>query len=258
MAQVQETSNYEKFELLDFNRDVGKTKQLELSMKKFGFRTCEPLDVMRNGNGKLKIRQGHHRLFVARKLGIPVKYVISDDDISIYEIERTRNRWSIMDYLISWCRKGNPHYLAVKEYIEKTGISLSHAISMLGGHSAGSGNFLEVFKIGEYRIKDNRTHADIVASLVVFAKNQNIPFYNGSLLVQAFSKCVWLEEFNVSQMKQKMKVYAGMFEKKANLEKHLELVEDIYNKQSHKKVPLKFLAMEAAKQRNALFLNNKK
>jgi hypothetical protein len=49
MAQVQETSNYEKFELLDFNRDVGKTKQLELSMKKFGFRTCEPLDVMKNG-----------------------------------------------------------------------------------------------------------------------------------------------------------------------------------------------------------------
>jgi len=251
MAQIQETSNYEKFELLDFNRDVGKTKKLEISMKNYGFRACEPLDVTLNGGGKLKIRQGHHRFFVARKLGIPIKYVVSNDDISIFEIEGTRNRWSIMDYLISWCRRGNPCYLAVKSYIEETGIPLNLAISMLGGHSAGSGNFHEAFKVGTYKIKDDRSHADIVASLVMFTKNQNISFYNGSLLVCAFSKCVWVEEFDVNRMKAKIKTFAGTFEKKANLDQYLTMLEDVYNNHSQKKVPLKFLAMETAKKRNA-------
>jgi hypothetical protein len=37
MNQILESRNYGMFELLDFNRDVGKTDKLEASMKAHGF-----------------------------------------------------------------------------------------------------------------------------------------------------------------------------------------------------------------------------
>ena len=140
MANIQGTTNYDRFELFEFNRDVGKTTALERSMLAYGWHPY-PMHVVKNGSGKLKIKAGHHRFHVARKLGIPCKYVIAEDQgETIQELEVATRPWTLQDYLASYCRVGNEHYINVKNYLELTGIPIQCAISMLAGQTAASGN----------------------------------------------------------------------------------------------------------------------
>jgi len=249
MDRILESKNYNLFEMMSFNRDVKRTRDLENSMRIHGWISAYPAHVVKKGN-KLLIKAGHHRFFVARKLNIPVKYVICSDNISIYELEKATAPWKMQDYMDSHCRNGEREYLAVKEYCDETGIGLMNAVSMLGGHSAGSGNFGLVFKTGEFKVKKNSNHANTVKDLVLCFKKYGVPFYNANLLVQAISRVVWVNEFEPSRMKSKIKICAGFIEKKANLEQYVAMLEEIYNRQSKSKIPLKFLADATAKSRN--------
>jgi len=255
MLKILESDNYERFEMLPFNRDVKKIKYLEASMKQHGWLDPYPLHVQQDENGKLKIKAGHHRFFVARKLGITIKYVISEDNASIYELEKATNRWLPVDYLDSFCRLGKPDYIAVKKYCEETGICIHQAIGILGGQSAGSGgNFLPLFKTGNYKIKKNDTQAETIKEIILHLKNLGIEFYHTPALVSVISKILWIEEFDVDQFKNKLKVFRGSIEKKGNIDQYLDMVEDIYNRQSRTKVPVKFLAIEACARRSISYL----
>lgn len=104
--QIAWTNNYDKFELLDFNRDIGNTKQLEESMIKFGFLAAHPIHCVKSGSRKLKIKAGHHRFYVARKLGLLIPYVVCNDQASIFDLEGPTRRWSLNDFLTAHIREG--------------------------------------------------------------------------------------------------------------------------------------------------------
>ena len=252
-AQILESNNYRMFELLAFNRDVKKINSLMESMTEHGWINAYPMNVAINGNGKLKIKDGHHRFEVAQRLGIPLKYVVCKDDSTIYELDKATNKWSMSDCLTSYCRAGKIEYAKVKEYCDETGIGLSNATSMLAGNSAGTGNFYSGFREGTFKIKANNPHAEIVKELVLCCKKYGVEFYNTNLLVHAFSKIAWVDKFNLNQMKSKIKSFAFVMEKKANLDQYLNMIEEIYNRQSRSKIPLKYMAEEAAKKRNITF-----
>lgn len=254
MIKIMESKDYGMFELLPFNRDVKNTKKLEQSMVRYGWMDAHPMNVVQIGSRKFMIKEGHNRYVAAMRLGIPLKFVVSNDDASVYEIERPTRKWSMEDYLVSHCRTEGVEYWKVKEYCDETGIGLQAAISMLGGNSAGSGNFIEEFKDGTYVVKADSSHAETVKEIVLYMKRQGIKFYNTTLLVRAISRLVWLPEFDVRQFKSKVKSFRPFMEKKANLDQYLDMIEDIYNRQSRSKVPLKFLATEASKLRMSKIL----
>lgn len=252
MTIIHESTDYDKFELLSFNRNVVKTKALRASMSKYGFLSPYPIHVIKNGKGKLQIKAGHHRFFVARALNIPVKYVISEDTASIYELEKATIKWTLNDFLVSFAKDGNPNYLAVQSYCEETGISIGLAMAMLGGHSAGSNNFNEKFKVGAFKAKKTSYHAEAVKDVLLYMKQCGIGIYNKSIMVQGVSKIMWVEKLNIAQLKIKIKKHPEMFKKAATLDQCLEMLEYIYNYKSQTKIPLKFLADEAAKSRNVV------
>jgi hypothetical protein len=258
-TRIYETTDYNRFELLSFNRNVRNTKALAESMRKYGWINSRPMDVFSSGNGKLIIRDGHHRFEVAQTLGIPVKYVICDDSASIYDLDISTNKWSLKDFLVSYCREGNhPEYQAIQDYCEETGVAIQIAISLLAGQLAMSNNFGSKFKNGTFQINRRSTLASDVKQLVLLCKSVEIPFYNTNYLVQAFSKIVQVEHFNMKQMKSKIKQFKSLFEKKALVDQYLEMLEDIYNRKSRVKVPLKFLANEASKKRQQIWENKNK
>ena len=248
--KLNETTNYDLFDLHEFNRDVKKLKFLEQSMKLHGYIAAYPLHVQKSGGGKLKIKGGHHRFIIARKLGIPVYYVICDDDATIHQLEKATNTWSLMDYLASWCRVGKEDYIEVRNYCTRTGISLSLASSMFFGNQAGSGNFNDAFKAGNFRIKD-RKHARDVEGIVIHMKNCGVDCYNAHLLVQAVSRVLYVSEFDVETFKLKVKSHSHMITKQANSQEYMNMIESVYNRQNKEKIPLAFLADNAAKARNA-------
>jgi hypothetical protein len=249
MAKIHETMDYEKFELLPVNRNVEKTRALEESMKKHGWISAYPMHVVSNGNGKLKIKAGHHRFYVARELGLAVKYVECNDSISIYELEKATNKWIMADYLASYVRAAKPAYTEVKRFCETTGIGISTAISMLGGHTAGTKNFNIKFKNGDFRLA-SRGHAYTVGDIVLHCKKHGIKWAHDYRFVEALSRIVQIKEIDVKVLKHKIRTFPFLLTKQPTLAAYQQMLEDIYNRQSRVPVPLSFLADQAARERN--------
>lgn len=247
------TTKYEMFQLHEFNRDVKKTTRLEESMRKHGWIDAYPMHVVKNGKGKLKIKGGHHRFEVAMRLGIPVKYEICNDTATIHELERSTTRWKLPHYLESWKRVGkNTDYFSVDDYQKRTGIGLLNCIALLGGELASSGNKVASFKNGTFKVNDNG-RAQIVADVVRALKEAGVKFATNTTMVQAISRLSFVEVLDVERLIQKIKTFSHLIEKQPCLSAYAKMLEDIYNRQSGKKLPLLFLADESARSRNVIF-----
>jgi len=249
---IRESNNYKMFEPMSFNRNVTRTKELEQSFRKHGWIKAYPMHVIQGASGKYTIKAGNHRFYVAQKLGIPVRYVVCEDDVDIFELEGATRHWQLNDYLISQCRAGNDEYIAVKNYCEETGIATGLAVSILMGQTAGSGGYAERFKGGRFKVNNKSNHAEIMREMVLLCKARGIEFYNKSLFVHALSRVVYTKEVDLKRLKSKINKFSHIMTKRANLEQYLDMLDELYNWKSASKIPVKFLSHEAAKQRCAV------
>lgn len=248
---LRETRDYSLFDLHVLNRDVKKIAMLEKSMKKHGWIDAYPMHVVRNGDKRMKIKGGHHRFFVAQVLGIPVKFVVCDDDSTIHELETSTVYWSLGDYLDSYVRAGRKPYIEVKEFHEQTGIGLGSCISLLAGETAGSNNKINIFKKGSYQTSASNT-AGVVGDIITHMKKIGIEFATTELLVRAVSKIVWVDQFDPNHFKQKIGRFPQLVTKQPNLAAYVTMLDCLYNRGCQEKIPLVFLAAEAAKKRNVI------
>ena len=257
---LKTSNNYEMFEMLDFNRDVTKTKNLEVSMKKHGFIAAYPLHVIRIG-GILKIKGGHHRFTVAKKLGLSVAYVECNDNSSIHELELATVKWTMSDYLMSYFRLKIPPYIIVYDYVHKTGINVSMAASMLAGELATSHNVLDDFKTGKYNIAEDNLYPESVGSIVLACKSVGIDFAITYNFVGALSRVAMAGHADMTRLKNKIITFNSAVKKQSSLNDYLILIEEIYNKQQKdSRIPLAFLTNEtiAKKAHDMLFRSKDK
>lgn len=248
---IRETSNYDQFELLDFNRDVTKTSALEKSMSNYGWLDPYPMHVVKNGSGKLKIKGGHHRFHVARKLGIPVKYVLTEDKgESVHELERATRNWSLMDYVTSFARVGNEHYMKLLAFHESTGIPIMCCGSLVAGDTASSNNQNPKIKDGTYKIGD-QTHAMDVAKVVLGCERLGVSFAKNTAFVSAVSAVCRVSEFSIQTYLNRVEKNLAMMINQPTRDDHIDQIEQIYNYGSKKtRIPISFLTKEALANRN--------
>ena len=255
MSKIQQSADYRKFIINEFNRDVVKTKHLEQSMKKHGWIDAYPAHVHVEG-GLYKIKAGHHRVTVAKKLGIPIKFVVCRDDASIHELEQATVAWKPVDYVISNSRIGNPHYIELDKFSQRTGISRNLAASMLHGECAGSGNASVKIKNGTFVI-NNMAHAEEVAELIAFLTQHKVEFAILKNMVIAISQMLMVPEFDKKTFKKKVESHAYTMKKPRSLHDALESIEDVYNRKSGLKIPLAFRAEELARERKSRYIKQK-
>jgi hypothetical protein len=246
------TKNYGLFELCDFNRDLHKLSGLCDSMKEHGFIQAYPLHVVRNGNGKLKIKAGHHRFEAAKSLGIGVYYVICDDTASVFQLEYSGpGHWKFMDFFNGYLRKGEAPYEAVKDFSERTGIGLAQSAALLANESGSSGNQNKHIKAGTYEVKDT-AHAEKVAVAIIGCRNLKIPFATLTNFVSAVGSMCRLDEFDVETFLRRIEVNPSMMRKQATMAQYQEMIEAVYNHKAQYKAPLAFMARDAARNRAAV------
>lgn len=254
LAKLQSTSDYSKFLRSAFNREVKKTEYLRQSMKKNGYIQAYPLHVEKRDDGKLVIIGGHHRFEVAKELQIPVWYVIVEGiDVTIHELERATNQWTMRDYLHSFCALGLEPYSVVRQFHERTGISLSLCIAMIGGDTGNTSNQRDRFKAGTYKVKDME-HAEMVGDITIFMRELNIEFATNTRFTAALSKTCRYEGFDPTQFKKRVASNVALMINQPNIEMYQQLIEDIYNRRQSKenRIPLKMLADQAVARRNAI------
>lgn len=247
MSNIKESRNYDIFELADINREIGKTAALFKSMKQYGWIDAYPMHVFRSSNGKLKIKAGHHRFFVASKLGIPVKYVICNDSASITELETSTRKWSMQDYLTSYVRQGKPSYITLKNYCQSTGIKLTQGIALLGGRITGNGLTNQQFKEGKFEVI-GEAHARAVAEIIVVC-NTIFEDATSSRFVHAISLILSTEGVSRSQLMRKLKSHSYLLKKQATTEAYIDLLDSIYNRSAKDKEPIAFWAKEKMRER---------
>jgi len=238
------------FQVASINRNIGNTAKLEASMRKHGFIGAYPLHVVRNADGRLEIKSGHHRFAVAEKLQIPLHYVVCDDTMTIAGGEETTSRWMLADYMTSFERGGNINYMEVKDYHERTGIAIGMCISMLGGELASSNNKLDSFKRGTYKISIYQDHADDVEMLVNTLKSAGIKWATDCKVIQSLSRIVLGGCADIGQFKKKISTNASFIVKKQNMEQYADMWQEIYNRSAKgARLQLTFLTNEAIRKR---------
>ena len=243
MKKIIETKNYSEFELHEFNRSIHSIERLQESMKTHGWIDAYPMHVVENGNAKLKIKSGHHRFEAARSLKIPVKYVICEDDSTIHELERSTSNWSMRDYLESYARIGNPHYLKLNEYFRKFRIPLNVSIAIITGLSyTEGGSITSTFKDGKFKI-GNPKHAYDVGELVLSLDELGVEFCRNSRFVLALSKVLNVDGIVIGELKYKMEHHVYMITKQPDVVGYVNMLEKVYNRQRGKKLAIAINAL---------------
>jgi len=246
------TKDYSMFEVHPYNRDIRSTRELEKSMRTFGFDEGFPIRCFRNGSkSKLKVTHGHHRLHVARKLGISVWFIVARNDIPLFASEASNHQWNVKDFTDARARAGEVPAQAVIAFGEDTGIPLSCSLSLVGGHGASSGKKSRAMKKGTFATGDMQ-HANAVGSIVKHCRDNGVEFASNSFFVKAVSKALLVDQFDADVFMHKVRTNPGLMVKRRGIEGYLDLVEMVYNNRSKNKIPLAFLASEASRARSVV------
>lgn len=254
-TKLQVTKDYSIFELHPLNRDLTDRPVLLASMKEHGFMPSSPIQCVRNGNGKLKVIRGHHRLDYAKRLRLPVWYVVDASNTDIYDLEAdSAQRWTIRDFLVSRARAGDEHCARVLAFQKKHHLTQGAAVSLLGGEGAGSANGQLKVKKGTFRIAPDLKHAMAVVDVTDHFLSCGVTFATRSSFVIAVSMALRVPEYDPNVLKHRISKFPDLVQKRTNIEGYLDELEALYNYAAKaKRLSLKFRAREVGRERQASF-----
>lgn len=106
ILQVYKTYDYDKFNLLDYNRDIKEThvrKIVESMQKKL-------LENYQHVTKDMEVIDGQHSLYAKKRLGLPIYYIIHED----YEPQdiikiNTQSNWRDIDFIECYSKLGNEY-----------------------------------------------------------------------------------------------------------------------------------------------------
>lgn len=163
--KVLETTNYAKFKEIRGNRVLNRKylSRLAESVKENNLLAQNPIIV----NENMQVIDGQHRLKVAETLNVPIYYtVIRSGSIKDVQMLNVNVRsWSMKDFLDCYTELNNKDYIALKEFAETSGFSVSISLALLtGGFDVHSmSKRMDDFRSGNFKV----THLEYA---VEFAK----------------------------------------------------------------------------------------
>ena len=252
--KLQVTRNYDVFEMHELNRPLHEDPRLLASMQKTGFMPSSPIQCIRNGHGTLKVIRGHHRLTYAKRLGLPVWYVVDDSKADIFDLEGGRQAWTGADFLLARAAGGNNDCARLHEFQKKHGLTLAVAASLMGGQSAGSNNHLRMVKEGTFRVSSDLSHAHAVASLVDYCRAHGVAFAGAAAFVSALSMCLRVPDFDQSLFRHRVKLHGFVMRVRSTQADYLKELDALYNYGAKtNRLPLEFKAKEISRARQETF-----
>ena len=251
--KIQQTRNYGLFCQDKFNRpitehDHSRLARLRASMKEHGFMPCFPIWVIRQEDGKLKVKDGQHRLATAEELSLTVYYVEWDrDDINSSELGGTGSGWSLRDFIHSFAEQGKKDYQELLNFQIENGMELGICASILYGYSANSSSVLRMARTGDYVIRDREGAKRVVAILNELRKH--VDWSSGRCCVGAISRFIHVKEFVDQQFIHKINSYPALLVKQPTVDMYTDMFDAVYNHNSKQKIALAFMAKQSTSKR---------
>jgi len=253
---LYKTTDYSIFEMHECNRDLKEKAELERSMKQHGFMRSGAIHVTPSKTGKLKVIRGHHRLDCAKRLGLPVWYIIDKTEVDIFDLEGDGTAtWNLADFATARARSGDQDCCKLLAWAKKHNMPLGHAASLMTGESAGSHNAQKLVRVGKYRCEETK-HAADVAEITDALLKLGVEFAKSGLFVSAISSALRVPEFNVAHFMSNASLYPANIHRRTSTGDYLAELEALYNydvKLSKKRIPLAFRAKEVGMNRKRSF-----
>jgi len=250
-SSLRTTTDYSVFDRCKENRPVDLAKRVALrkSIQDHGWIPAYPMHVTRNGKGRLIVRDGQHRLELAKELGLPVWFVECDDAADIAQINNAQKAWAVRDYAASFAQRGNDNYQRILEFSERYKISVSCAASLLAG-VVGYSNTRKAYMNGDFKIADEQfagTVAMIIQSVGRYSKCSKT-----NAFINAVSACVRVAAFDPRRLIENMNNCPEKLANYSTCDAMLEMLESIYNyaQRNSKLFPLRIEAQKVMRARN--------
>lgn len=251
---IMTTSNYDLFVLDAFNRRINDAlvrKKVSL-LAAHGWCPGLPMLCIRNSGGKFEIKDGQHRFEAAKRLGIPVWYVVVKDcDLSPSEINAGQKAWALKDFVDSHISLGNAEYMVLRDFSANYRIPLSIAASLLSANGCGtSDGVTKRIQEGLFKVKDQRWAERIGA--ICREIGEVFQYMHTRNAVSSIARFALVKEFSDLQMIEQCQRYSNMLKPCGTVDQYSLMFEEVYNFQRKvNRLPLKFYADAEARKRSA-------
>lgn len=247
--RINATKDYRLFTFSDDNRarDIRKHKVLMGSMRKHGFLACFPIICFRTASGKLKVKDGQHRLAIAEMLGLTIYWVETDEDFDVAETNSASVAWKMRDYAERWVVQGKDDYRELVAFADAHNFPLSLAAAVLCG-TTSFGNIRDKFYCGDYVITD-RDHATRVAMIYKSLAGLNHQIKNARF-IEACIAVSRVDGFDIGRLAANAKRRRDMIVPYSTRDAYLKMIEEIYNFGRRELVGVCALAVMAMRERN--------
>lgn len=176
---------------------------------------------------------GQHRLEAARFLNIPIYYIVSQnatiDDIS--NITATVDGWTAREYFHRWCAEGLPHYLKLKEFVERYPfLTIIQSVGLC--HYGNIRGVNRDFKVGKYVVNDMDFGEKVARNLLDFR-----PWFQqwrDTVFVGTISNLTSNSLYDHERMMRKTRMASTWLVQCPTCDSYMALLTKIYNRQEPK------------------------
>ena len=160
---IQSTTDYDKFIILNFNRDKTKKhiNEIKEMIEKDNLLHLHPILI----NNRWEVIDGQHRLEAAKLLYVPIYYI--QEDISYDHIINSnivQKKLQLVDAIKYYALKEQlSDYISFKTYMESLGLAPKALFGLLFGTS--SGHMMKFMKSGKFRMPPIVTGKQIIIQI---------------------------------------------------------------------------------------------
>lgn len=144
---LHKTTDFSIFKFREDNREYDKNhlNKLIFEIEKSNDLNLHPIIV----NSEMEIIDGQHRYLAAKKLNLPVYYIVDENYTpgKMIIFNSTQRGWKLSDYLNYWCHHGKEDYIKFREFSKDMGLSYHALIHWV---DARSGSLYKRFKSGTF------------------------------------------------------------------------------------------------------------
>lgn len=238
VGSIFKTVSYDRYKFNSLQRIIKEkhVKELMEKMRVHGFLPNKSISV----NEKNEIIDGHHRFLAAKALGIPmlVQVCRGMKEESIIQANQDQINWDKHDFTNTYAIKGNPNYIALKEFREKyPKFKMTQSLILLMNEPNAHPN-KKTFQNGEFKV------ASIKKAEEIAKKVEELAIYHpkayGSKCISALMCCeMRCKQFSFKEFIEKLSKFPDKLTPSITTKSYLEKFEEVYNYHRAKKHQLR-------------------
>lgn len=224
---IYATTHYAQFKLDAVNRPINpdKLERLYDAVSVKNLLADNPILVSLD----FVVLDGQHRLRVAEALETPIFYQFASDTTidDVASLNSNRSSWKFADYLCSWCARGNPEYIKLREFIRRydwmiptMAMELCHYGTRLGLRRA--------FTDGRYVCNDIEFAEKVAQGLLDF-RSFGFRYWNSRVFMYAVGQLFANSDYNHDIMIKRLGFNREALHPAVNSDDYFKMFNRIYN-----------------------------